>query len=35
MGLAQLAWLAWACRRQPAVVTDALALSRRWGLRLR
>jgi hypothetical protein len=35
MALAQLAWLAWACRRQPAVVTDALALSRRWGLRLR
>ncbi len=35
MALAQLAWLGWACRRQPRVVTDALAWSRRWGLRLR
>jgi hypothetical protein len=35
MALAQLVWLAWACRRQPRVVTDALAWSRRWGLRLR
>jgi Major Facilitator Superfamily len=35
MALAQLVWLAWACRRQPRVVTDALALCRRWGRPLR
>jgi hypothetical protein len=30
MALAQGVWLAWACRRHPQIVTDALALCRRW-----